>query len=66
MADARHAKSDEDAVVHLISEDIYIDIKILSWVAASGNVTYERATQPGAIGTSYASSITTAISSTSS
>lgn len=43
-----------DAVVHLISEDIYIDIKVLSWVAASGNVTYERATQPGAIGTSYA------------
>lgn len=43
-----------DAVVHLISEDIYIDIKILSWVAASGNVTYERATAPGAIGTSYA------------
>ena len=33
-----------DAVVHLISEDIYIDIKIVSWVAASGNVVYERTT----------------------
>src|SRR4029079_546815 len=35
------------------SEDIYIDIKILSWVNASGNVTYERATAPGAVGTAY-------------
>src|SRR5262245_46053620 len=43
-----------DAVVHLISEDIYIDIKILSWPRASGNVTYERATQPGAVGISNA------------
>jgi hypothetical protein len=41
------------AVLHLISEDIYIDIKVLSWPAGTGNVTYERSTPPNAIGTGY-------------
>jgi hypothetical protein len=41
------------AVLHLISEDIYIDIKVLSWPAATGNVTYERSTPPNSIGTGY-------------
>src|SRR4051812_28253492 len=43
-----------NAVLHLISEDIYIDIKVLSWVQASGNVTYERTTPLDAVGTAYA------------
>ncbi len=35
-----------DAVVHLISEDIYIDIKFLSWTpgAMGGGFSYERST----------------------
>lgn len=40
---------DMDAVLHLISEDIYIDIKFLSWgmgMNGGGSFSYERATQP--------------------
>jgi len=36
-------------VVHLISDDIYIDIKITSWEAGSnsgGGFSYERSTNP--------------------
>src|SRR4051812_16940388 len=43
-----------DAVLHLISEDIYIDIKVLSWPAASGNVTYERSTPGNGVANGYA------------
>jgi hypothetical protein len=64
-ADARLARG-QGCSRSPISEDIYIDIKILSWVAASGNVTYERATLPGGLGTGTRSSITTPISSTTS
>jgi hypothetical protein len=33
-----------DAVVHLISEDIYIDIKFTVWGSRAGNFTYTRST----------------------
>src|SRR4029079_5879480 len=36
-----------DAVVHLISDDIYINIKFLSW-AGGGAYSYQRSTPPGA------------------
>lgn len=37
----------QNAVLHLISEDIYIDIKFLSWTAGGGGgFSYERATAP--------------------
>ena len=38
-----------DGVIHLISEDIYIDIKILSWEPTSGNTIYERSTPSGGV-----------------
>ena len=44
----------KDTVLHLISEDIYIDFKVISWPALSGDVTYERATQAGGVVTAYA------------
>src|SRR5262249_27934908 len=44
----------KNAVLHLISEDIYIDIKVTSWVAGSGNTTYERSTPANSVDTSYA------------
>ena len=34
----------KDAVLHLISEDIYIDIKITSWVSGQGSFSYQRST----------------------
>ncbi|HEX9827042.1 MAG TPA: T9SS type A sorting domain-containing protein [Flavobacteriaceae bacterium] len=39
----------QDMVVHLISEDIYIDIKFLSWTSAAGGggFSYERSTDSG-------------------
>lgn len=37
----------QDAVVHLVSEDIYIDIKFLSWSCCGrGGFSYERSTPP--------------------
>jgi len=36
-----------DAVLHLKTDDIYLDIKFLSWAVASGGYAYERST-PGA------------------
>ena len=46
-----------DAVVHLIAEDIYIDIKFTSWGVGNGGFAYERSTpsssQPPATSTSY-------------
>ncbi len=44
----------KDSVVHLISDDIYIDIKILTWPAATGNYTYERSTPLSDLSTTYA------------
>ena len=39
-----------DAVVHLITDDIYIDIRFLNWGAqGSGTVRYERASSPAAV-----------------
>ena len=45
-----------DAVVHLISDDIYIDIKFISWtkgqgseIPAGGGFSYERSNSPDAI-----------------
>lgn len=35
----------QDAVVHLISEDVYISIKLLSWGGSLGGFSYERSTQ---------------------
>lgn len=37
-----------DAVVHLISEDIYIDIQFTSWGGSSGGFAYQRST-PGVV-----------------
>ncbi|MEM8526853.1 MAG: T9SS type A sorting domain-containing protein [Bacteroidota bacterium] len=39
---------DRDAVLHLVEEDIYIDIKFLDWTNQSGGaaVSYERSTEP--------------------
>jgi hypothetical protein len=34
----------QDAVIHLISEDIYIDIKFTVWGSRAGNFTYTRST----------------------
>jgi len=39
----------QDAVLHLISDDIYLDIKFLSWgkgSTAGGSFSYERSTSP--------------------
>lgn len=43
------SKIGQDMVVHLISEDIYIDIKFLSWTSAAGGggFSYERSTDSG-------------------
>jgi hypothetical protein len=35
----------QDAVLHLIAEDIYIDIKFLSWDQRAGGFSYERSTE---------------------
>ena len=37
-----------DMVVHLISEDIYIDIKFLNWEQQAGGFSYERSTENAA------------------
>ncbi len=43
----------QDAVVHLVSEDIYIDIRILSWsCCGAGGFSYQRST-PGSPGSCY-------------
>ena len=41
----------KDAVLHLISDDIYLDIKFLSWTSggAGGGFSYERSTAPDPI-----------------
>ncbi len=44
----------KDAVVHLISDDIYIDIKFTYWPSASGDYSYERSTPTGSILTTNA------------
>jgi hypothetical protein len=37
----------KDAVLHLIADDIYLDIKFLSWTAGGGGgFSYERSTVP--------------------
>jgi hypothetical protein len=35
----------QDAVLHLIAEDVYIDIKFLSWDQRAGGFSYERSTE---------------------
>jgi hypothetical protein len=35
----------QDAVLHLIAEDIYIDIKFVSWDQRAGGFSYERSTE---------------------
>jgi len=41
---APYATPGKDAVLHLITDDIYIDIKFLSWDQRAGGFSYERST----------------------
>jgi hypothetical protein len=52
------------AVLHLKTDDIYLDIKFLSWSERSGGFSYERSTSAVATPSSYLLSITTVGSGT--
>ncbi|TVZ58143.1 putative secreted protein (Por secretion system target) [Flavobacteriaceae bacterium MAR_2010_105] len=63
MDNSPSSKIGLDMVVHLISDDIYIDIKFLSWtsLAAGGGFSYQRSTDSG-LSTNYFSINTFTIS----